>query len=94
MLFNFYAQHIVELCYNNLSLCTTASVALYILWYQPITHKVLLSMTYVTVSTSDIGSSRICQEVGYFKKSAISLSLRTDALYSFFRKLYKFQPVK
>lgn len=92
MLFNFYAQHTVELCYN-LSFCTTSSVVLHILWYQLITHKVLLSMTYVTVSTSDTGSSRICWEVDCFKKSAIPLSLRMEALYSF-RKLYKFQPVK
>jgi hypothetical protein len=50
-------------------------------------------MIYITGSTSDIGSSRICQEAGYFKKSVISLSMRTEALYSF-RKLYKFQACK
>lgn len=40
-----------------------------------------------------IGSNIICQEVGYFKKSAISLSLRMEAFYSLC-KLYEFQAYK
>jgi hypothetical protein len=63
-----------------------------ILWYLPIPHKPC-SVWHVTICTSDIGSSSICQEVGCFKTSAISLSFRTEALYSL-RKLYKFQVCK
>jgi hypothetical protein len=36
----------VEVSYNNLSLCNTRAVVLYILWYQLVSHKALIFSSY------------------------------------------------
>ena len=84
----------VELFYIDLGLCDTLFIMLYVLWQQLIPHKAhvfLLCLLWHAMTLPVISSNIIFQEVGYFEKSAISLSLR--ALYSF-RQLYKFQTWK
>jgi len=82
-----------ELGYNDFGLYDTSSIAICILWHQLIPHKtrVLLPclVRHTKVSTSDITKLpvvRCCiivQDVDYFENSALSSSLRKQALHSF-----------
>jgi len=79
--------------YNDFGLCDTASIAKCILWHQLIPHKtrVLLPclLRPIRVSASDITTlpvvrcNIIIQDVGYFENSALSSSLRKQAVHSF-----------
>jgi hypothetical protein len=74
------------------SVIRTSFIMLYIQWYQLIQRKALfsamLNTTFISSSNSDITtlpiiiSSRILQEVGYFRNSTLSSSLRNQAFHS------------
>ena len=93
----------VELGYNDLGLCDTSFITLYIQWYELIPHKarafLLAQCDIRKSSTSDIktlqiiGSNIIFQEECYFENLPPSFSLRGQVLYAF-RQLYEFQAWK